>query len=446
MATFKPIVSNYLKDDGTRNVVIYVYHRGKKRYPATNFYLTKEDLTKTGKIKNQLYIDSLNDILRGCRDLCNEKASTLGEMDVDGVVELVIHIIEGREKKDERFTLDFVKFGEDYIKKLEEQNLNNAKLYRVSLNNLIKFVGRDSIDVNEITTKFVKEWISWIRRQPPRPGRKKGGRAESLYPSTIRSLHNEAKGTYNDEENGVINIPYSPFKKAVIPGLPAKKDRDLSVEEIRALFALKDVPSSHVGTNKFNFARDMFMLSFMLIGMNLADLYNCTDYTGGRINYRRTKVMNRRRDGGFFSVKVEPEALPLVEKYRDPTGERVFRFHKMYASIETFTMAVNGRYRKGANNRVYPVGLKKVGESIGIKNLQHYSARHSWATLTRNDVGVDKYTVHEALNHVEPEMKTTDIYLKKEWKLIDNANRATLNYVFLNILPLPVNNQSALTP
>ena len=429
MATFKAIVSSYLKDDNTRNVLIYVYHKGKKRYPATNYFLSKDDLTKSMKIKNQMYIDALDEILKKCRTRCNDNASRMGDLDVDQVIELVLDIIEGREETNKAFRLNFIEYGKKYIESLEEQNISgNSKVYKVALNNLEKFVGRDSLDINEITTRFVNDWIKWIRERPS--NRAKGGRAESLYPETIRSLHNLAKDEYNNEDIGDIKIPLSPFKKARIPELPGKIDIDLSVEDLRAIHNLPYTESVHLGNNKFNLAKDVFMLSFMLIGMNIADLYNCTNYSKGRITYYRTKVKNRREDMGLFSVKVEPEVLPLINKYRDPSKQRVFNFYKMYSSVDTFTAAVNGLSRKNKKGKVFYTGLKKVGEAIGVKGLKFYSARHTWATITRNNVGIDKYTVHEALNHVDDDMKATDIYLKRDWSQIDKANRATLDYVF----------------
>lgn len=429
MATFKAIVSSYLKEDNTRNVLIYVYHRGKKRYPATNYFLSKNDLTKSMKIKNQMYIDAIDEILKKCRTRCNDNASRIGDMEVDQIVELVVDIIEGREEANKRFTLNFIEYGRKYIESLEEQNISgNSKVYKVALNNLEKFVGRDSLDINEITTRFVNDWIKWIRERPS--NRVKGGRAESLYPETIRSLHNLAKDEYNNEDIGDIKIPLSPFKKARIPETPAKKDIDITVEDLRAIINLPYTESDYPGNNKFNLAKDVFMLSFMLIGMNIVDLYNCTNYSKGRITYNRTKVKNRRDDRGLFSVKVEPEVYDLIKKYRDPSKERVFCFYKMYSSVDTFTAAVNGLSRKNKKGEIFYTGLKKVGEEIGVKGLKFYSARHTWATITRNDVGIDKYTVHEALNHVDEDMKATDIYLKRDWSQTDKANRATLDYVF----------------
>ena len=118
-------------------------------------------------------------------------------------------------------------------------------------------------------------------------------------------------------------------------------------------------------------------------------------------------------------MKVEAEIQPLVDKYRDPSGDRVFNFHRMYGSVDTFTNAMN-------------FGLKQIGKLIGVSDLVFYAARHTWATIAANDVGIDKYTVHLALNHIDDSMKVTDIYIRKSWEPIDKANRRVLDY--LNLL------------
>jgi hypothetical protein len=47
-----------------------------------------------------------------------------------------------------------------------------------------------------------------------------------------------------------------------------------------------------------------------------------------------------------------------------------------------------------------------------------------------NDARVDKYTVHMALNHADPQMKVTDIYIKKDFSLVDEANKKVLDLVY----------------
>lgn len=194
----------------------------------------------------------------------------------------------------------------------------------------------------------------------------------------------------------------------------------MTVEQLHKFSEIPYTTILQPGVNRFNFAKDVFLLSFMLVGMNAVDLYTATDCKGGRITYQRAKTRNRRADNAEISIKLEPEVMALFEKYRDPSGQRVFKFYKLYSSMDTFCAALNK-------------GLKKLGDIIGVDDLEFYAARHSWATIANNDAGVDKYTVHEALNHVDETMRVTDIYIRKNWERIDKANRAVLDLLQLNL-------------
>lgn len=85
-------------------------------------------------------------------------------------------------------------------------------------------------------------------------------------------------------------------------------------------------------------------------------------------------------------------------------------------------------------------GLKEVGKAVGVPDLTFYAARHSMATIARTHeitnkdkkqniggAGLDKYVVHEMLNHVDPAMKVTDIYLVKDWNILWEANKKLLS-------------------
>ena len=59
-----------------------------------------------------------------------------------------------------------------------------------------------------------------------------------------------------------------------------------------------------------------------------------------------------------------------------------------------------------------------------------YAARHSWATIALNKVGIDKYIVHAALNHIDDSMKVTDIYIERDFVNENKANAKVVKYVF----------------
>lgn len=59
-----------------------------------------------------------------------------------------------------------------------------------------------------------------------------------------------------------------------------------------------------------------------------------------------------------------------------------------------------------------------------------YISRHSWATIALNKVGIDKYIVHAALNHIDDSMKVTDIYIERDFVNENKANTKVVKYVF----------------
>ena len=412
MATFKAeVYAHQKKADGTYNIKIRVTQNRQKRYLATTYYVTKDDLTRTLKLKNQKYIDLTDQLIRKYRNICDKAGEGLKSMNADQVVALI------NADKGDRFELDIVDYARKYIQQLRDSgHEGNARAYEIAVNNLVKFAGRDNISIHEVTSRFIEDWIRWIADQPAPSNKKKGSRAQSLYPSQLRAIHNRAKAEFNDEDVGLIRIPYSPFKKVKMPKIPLSRKRALDVESIRKIAELPYEDTKRPGNNRFNLAKDVFLLSFALVGMNAVDLYYCTDCKDGRITYRRTKTKNRRADGAEISIRIEPEIQAIFDKYRDRDGRHVFGFYHWYGSVNAFSAAVN-------------YGLKKIGKAIGVEDLEFYAARHSWATIANNEAGVDKYTVHACLNHVDETMRVTDIYIKKSWDFIDKANRKVLDTV-----------------
>lgn len=73
-------------------------------------------------------------------------------------------------------------------------------------------------------------------------------------------------------------------------------------------------------TCRYNLAKDCFILSFCLMGINSADLYNATEMRGNTIIYNRTKTKARRLDGAKMMVDIPKIVQPLIDKYKDSTG------------------------------------------------------------------------------------------------------------------------------
>lgn len=392
------------KQDGTAKVMIRVVHERKIRRIDTNIFVTKNDLTRGGKIKNQEILDMLEERISELRRKANKVAARIGAAAFSLVgMDAMMDYLLGEEKK----SLDFVEVFREFIE--ENADKKGLRNYKSALNSFVRFLGRDKLDMQELNTSLLQRYAANLG----------GGRALSLYLGALRHVHNWAMDKYNNEEIGIILIPYSPFAKFKVPKQGATRKRALEASIIRRVFELPYKVENR-GRGKlclFDLAKDCFILSFCLIGMNSADLYGAESIEDGMITYCRAKTRDRRADRAEISVRVQDFLRPLFEKYADPQGGRVFVFHKLYSSASGFNRALNK-------------GLKQVGEALGVEDLEFYAARHSWATIARNEVGIDKFTVHEALNHVDRDMSVTDIYIKKDFSAINEANRRVLEHVF----------------
>ena len=419
MLTFKAeIRKNEMKVGGTFNVKIRVtYNREVKRL-ATHIFVRTEDLTKDFKLKNPKYIKEADKLVRYYEELCMGLPLEASNLTLNDVLDYI------QKEKEKNTPIDFIQFCKDWLTTTEVKGKRN---YQTTLNTFIAFLGKDKLNTNQVTKLLMMEFMEYLHKKRAKQVaelQKKGkripsNRMVSLYMGSIRHLFNEAKKKYNDYDRNVIRIPNSPFENLEIPKQEATRKRALSVELIKKIWELPYIINTNGRLCPFNLAKDCFILSFCLIGINSADLYNCTEMEGGSITYYRTKTTDRRLDKAKMKVDVLPILLPLMKKYEDYTQKKVFCFYHLYSTFKNFNRAIN-------------LGLKQIGKILKIDDLEYYAARHSWATLAVNKVGIDKYTVHAALNHIDEAMKVTDIYIERDFKIENEANRKVIEYVFSN--------------
>ena len=411
MATFKALVLSHQKRrDGTYNVKIRVTHNRKHKYIPTAMYAGKDDLTKSLKIKNYLILDATEEIIKAYRTRCAKIGTALNDYSVE---KLCANLEEGASK--EEWKVNFFEYAETVINKKKTKSTQNS--YRSVLLWLERYAGKNVL-LSDINKKFLQGFLNFIEENKANSkGCKAGTTTAYCVFVKLGAIYRAARKEFHDEELEIIRLPFDPFTKIEVKKPPQPEKRAISVEKIRAVAM---VERGEKAKKYIELVRDAFLLSFGLLGANLVDMYNWTidQYKDGRITYKRQKTRGRRADGALISIKVEPEIEPLMRKYADPKGEFVFCFARLSSSIECL-------------HSKFKYAIKHIGAQIGEPNLTFYAARHSWATIALNDAGVDKYTVHEGLNHAGGEMAITDVYIKKDWTRLDKANRAVLDFVQL---------------
>ena len=394
MATFIPELSNYKRHDGTYAVNVRIYHNGVTLRKALGMHAKPDQLNRERtRIKDAALLDAANKAVDRIRMVA---ATVEGAAFMDAVT--LWRKITERMEAQNGFSLPFVAFSQTITAKMEK---GTADGYKYAINAFKSFLGREEIDINEIDKAMVADFHAWIEK---RNG--KGCRAASAYLEKLRHIHNVARDTYNDDDTGLARIPRQPFR-GMVPPQPPSRHRALTLEQIRKVVAAQPV------TRRGRLAKDVFLLSFCLIGMNTADIFTLdkSDIRDGVLTYNRRKTDSRRSDKAMMSVKVEHEAAEIMTRWQLPFSTR-------YADFRDFNTAVNE-------------GLDEVAELCGIEDLTSYYARHTWATLARNECGVPKDVVHEALDHASRGgERVTDIYIRRDFGMVWEANRKVLDLVF----------------
>jgi integrase len=414
--TFKIwVLRDNKKKNGSMPVTIQLTHDGQRRYIKTPHVVFAQQLDRNGNIKDPNLKLITDNIYRRVKAIVDELSFRVAAYSPDELKEYITRKMRGAEENG----IDFFDFAENYISKIKDGQPGTAANHNIMLGNLERYVGSRKLNIAELTSHFLHKYQQWMAEQGSVSGKALGERGQSLYLGSIRTIFNAAQKEYNDYDKGDITIPNQPFMRFKVP-----KARNIKTAEQKALSIaqIKTIRDYTPTSKSDELAHDCFMLSFYLCGMNSVDLYRCSELMKGNIiRYYRAKVTNRRDDKAEMRVRVEPEALPLLEKYRDPDGKRVFCFYKMHSTANSFSGAINGRKRKQKVS-----GLKAIGNAVGIDDLEFYYARHSWATIAANACGISVDTIDDCLAHTDNRI-AKKAYIKKDWTKVYSANRAVLD-------------------
>lgn len=302
-------------------------------------------------------------------------------------------------------------FVEWFEKAIESKRTPGTKsVYKQTLDKLREYDKAHNIDLDNL--KFSNINFSWLEDFESFCAQTATKNARNIHLRNIRAVFNYAL----DHD---VETPY-PFRRFKIRPEETRK-RALTVEQVRELFTCPVEPYAEI-------YRDLFKLIFMLCGINTVDLYNLTDITNGRIEYRRAKTHR------LYSIKVEPEAMEIIEKYKgeknllmlaDRWGDDKNFRRQMNKALKAIGVEKNkgGRLKGGEPNKT-DKDNKKRGEWSEISS---YWARHSWATIAYS-IGISKDIISQALGHSDGH-DTTNIYIKEDDAKVDEANRKVLDYV-----------------
>lgn len=278
-----------------------------------------------------------------------------------------------------------------------------AEKLLTSVRSFQRFLPTTDVAFSRLTSELILRFDVSLKQQGL------SANTRSFYLRTLRAAYNHAVA-----EGHVVQR--FPFRQAYTGIAPTIK-RALSFRDLHRLqdLDLSDRP-------KHAFARDVFILSFLLRGMPFVDMayLRKTDLSQGILIYHRQKtgqplvigwegcmqqLVNQLWSLRGLDPQSSPYLLPLIDTETDP--------RRQYLRA---TQRINGR-------------LHALGEELGFTlPLTTYVARHSWASIAHSRA-IPLSVISESLGHNSE--RTTRIYLASlNNQILDAANRKVFKGLF----------------
>ena len=289
------------------------------------------------------------------------------------------------------------RFYKRYLKYIDDcRTEGNKFVYRLTLSCMEKF---DPCLKERSFEDIDKDWLT---RFDSFLAKTQKTNTRSMRIRCIRAVFNAA---IDDE----ITDCY-PFRRFKIHQEETRK-RSLTLDQLREL---RDMPCEPYQKEYV----DMFMLMFYLSGINAADLFQAkrSDIENGRLEYRRQKTHR------LYSVKVEPEAQEIIDRYKGRTY--LLNILERYNNYKDYLHHMNDALKAVGR----PLGKRGKIEGEGrFKDLSSYWSRHTVATLAA-EIGIPIDTISIMLGHSFGH-STTRIYIREDVSKADRAMRQLIDYI-----------------
>lgn len=393
MATIKLAVLKHTKSkDGSYKIRISIGHRSETHYIVTPYSVNALSEFDNGIV---VRVPNAHEINIKLRNLLNDYEERLERIDSpeDYTCKELRDLLKSMRTHSSKIT--FKQVSEQYQKELIEDGRGSyAGMLQNSLRLFFEFTGGD-VFLSEISTITISEFERWLKRK---------GVSQTYISMTLsmtRTIVNRAIRMQ------LVTYSVHPFTYWKRPADP-ERDLDISVEDVRA------IRDAQPRLKKQRIARDIFMLSYYLGGINLIDLLEI-DFRGVSVlEYTRHKSRNMKLSDKRISFTLQPEAKELISKWMNRnTGRLDFGYKFSYKNFLAYVTR----------------SIKSLAKDIDIQDYRkvcYYTARKSFVQHGF-DLGISlevlEYCIGQSVKNNRPIFN----YLKIMRKHADVAFRQILD-------------------
>ena len=390
---FRP--STVADHEGT--IYYQIIHERKPRQLLTDYHVfsyewdeNRSMVTSTQKSERKSFILSIRERIRWDTERLTK---IIRQLDNNGLSYTADDVIDEFNRYSNEYSL--FNFMENIIIKLKQNGkTRTSETYTVTLNSFKKFRQGEDIMLDCLSSEVMEAYEAWHQQRGVSPN------TISFYTRILRAVYNRAVEDEIIENRNPFRHVYTGVDKTVKRALPIAIIKTIKVLDLELIPAL-------------DFARDMFMMSFMLRGMSFIDMayLKKTDLKNGYITYRR------RKTGQHLTIEWTKEMQMLLDKYPENDSDYLLPIIRNVGTNERYT------YRNVGYNINH--NLKTIAKKVGITiPLTLYVARHSWASAAKAK-GIPLSVISEGMGHDSE--ATTQIYLASlDTSVVDKANSLIL--------------------
>ena len=391
------VLKNYERKDKTRSVNLRITHNRQFAWIPLNVFITVDEwISVSEKISKKCNryqsIDRVNDYL--LKKKVEIKSVINGLYDTHEAESLSAAEIKNIVLNDTK-VITFGAFTEQLITELKNANrYGSADAYKAALSFVHKNNKNNDLPFQSINYKFLKHLETAHLAS--------GNTINSLavYMRTIRAIYNRAIN------QNIAKRDWYPFSQYKIKKTKTQK-RAISKNDIQLIENYSPEPNSQ----KFH-ARNFFMFSFYMIGLNFTDMayLKKSNIVNDRIEYTRKKTNK------FYSLALYNKPISILNYYLNDKGANDYIF-----PIISRDNAEEQRKDIKNNLKTYNKYIRLIAKELNIEgNITSYVARHSWASIGKF-LNIPIQVISEGLGH--DSIQTTQIYLDSfETNVIDDAS------------------------
>lgn len=290
-----------------------------------------------------------------------------------------------------------VSFSSFALKFADEcRSAGTKRNYLYTIDKLNIFTDKNVLNFEDVTLSFLRQFDDYLSKKGS------GVNTRSIHFRNIRAVFNRA---IDDE---IIDQNLYPFRKFKI--ISERKDKEfLTKDQVLKLYNASFRIKSH------NMARDFWMLSFFMCGINPIDLFFLKKEIDkdGRVSFTRTKIDRKKENK--VKMTIQPEAMEIINRYASaPDCEYMLMFEGKYVSYEIFKSFLSKK-------------IREIAKITGLAGLTLYWARYSWATIA-DSLNIQEKTISKGLGHTDKSLAGST-YIAFDWSKVDDANRKVIDHV-----------------